>query len=230
MNQEKVSKFIKEIRKKNKLSQTEFGEKYGVTYQSVSKWENAKNLPDISILKEICNDYHQDINELLENTNFKRKKKNPIIYIIIVLLLITLMFLIQLYIHTNKEEFQFKTIKTTCNDFELFGSIAYDKTKTSIYISNITYCGTDSITKYKEFECTLYESTKNTKTKIQKIHYQEKSLTIEEFLKQVKFNVDYNSSTCKKYKKNSMFLELKAITENNKTILYNIPLELEDNC
>ena len=61
MNQEKISAFIKKVRAKDKLSQEKFGEKYGVTYQAVSKWENGKNIPDIAILKEICNDYNVDI-------------------------------------------------------------------------------------------------------------------------------------------------------------------------
>lgn len=40
MNQELIGKTIKEIRKKENLSQQKFAEKYGVTYQAVSKWEN----------------------------------------------------------------------------------------------------------------------------------------------------------------------------------------------
>ena len=54
MDQEKIGKFIKEIRKKENLSQQKFAEKYGVTYQAVSKWENGKNIPDLSILKQMC--------------------------------------------------------------------------------------------------------------------------------------------------------------------------------
>ncbi len=40
MDQELIGKFIKEIRKKNNLTQQEFATKYKVTYQAVSKWEN----------------------------------------------------------------------------------------------------------------------------------------------------------------------------------------------
>ena len=39
MNQEKIGKQIKEFRRKNHLTQQQFAEKYGVTYQAVSKWE-----------------------------------------------------------------------------------------------------------------------------------------------------------------------------------------------
>ena len=44
MDQEKIGKFIKEIRKKNKLTQKDLADKYNVTYQAVSKWENGVSL------------------------------------------------------------------------------------------------------------------------------------------------------------------------------------------
>lgn len=40
MYQEKIGNFIKEIRTKNNLTQKQFADKYNVTYQAVSKWEN----------------------------------------------------------------------------------------------------------------------------------------------------------------------------------------------
>ena len=38
MDQEKIGKFIKDIRLKQKMTQQEFANKWGVTYQVVSKW------------------------------------------------------------------------------------------------------------------------------------------------------------------------------------------------
>ena len=35
------------------MTQKDFALKFGVTYQAVSKWENGKNIPDISLLKVI---------------------------------------------------------------------------------------------------------------------------------------------------------------------------------
>ena len=61
MDQEKIGKIIKEIRKNNNLTQADLANKYNVTYQAVSKWENGKSLPDIVLLKQICKDaffYH----------------------------------------------------------------------------------------------------------------------------------------------------------------------------
>ena len=45
MNQEKIGKFIAECRKKNKMTQSELGEKLGVTEKSISNWENGLSFP-----------------------------------------------------------------------------------------------------------------------------------------------------------------------------------------
>ncbi len=227
MNQEKISEFIKQIRNKENLSQEAFGKIYGVTYQAVSKWENGKNLPDIAILKNICNDYNQDINELLDN-NIEKKRSKKIIILISSIVLILIIIILCLVLHNN-DAFNFKTIKTTCDDFDLYGSIAYSNSKTSIYITNITYCGTNKNTKYQNIECILYEVKEDTKRVIEKVNYDEET-TLEDFLEKVKFNVEHYSTSCNMYKKNGMILEIKGTTTNNENTFYEIPLVLEENC
>ncbi len=227
MNQEKIAKFIKEVRKQSKLSQEKFGEKYGVTYQAVSKWETGKNMPDITILKEICKDFDQDINELLIDKKFTKKKKWLLIGIsCLIIIVVGIIF----GIFRQSSSFHFKTIKTTCDNFLLSGSIAYDNKKTSIYISNIEYCGRENNTKYKKLECNLYQVDKDTKMKVQSVIYDKKKITLEEFLKQVKFNVDHYSRNCKMYKKNGLMLEIEATDDKDEITFYSIPLELEENC
>ena len=65
MEQEKIGKFIKKLRKENNLTQKDLADKYGVTYQAVSKWETGKNIPDISLLKEISKHFNVNIEDLL---------------------------------------------------------------------------------------------------------------------------------------------------------------------
>ena len=223
MNQEHISKLIKEIRKKNGLTQQEFANKYNVTYQAVSKWENGKNIPDISILKQICDDYNIDMNNLLE---IKKNKinKTMIISILIICLLVLSLFII---FNHKSDDFSFKALSTTCDDFNLFGSIAYSNSKTSIYISNITYCGENNNETYKKINCTLYEDDGDVKTKIDSYNY-DGAITLEEFLKKVSFSVDHSSKSCKMYLKNHLNLEIEAKTLDNKDVFYKIPLTLED--
>ena len=79
MNQEKIGQLIKKIRKENNLTQKEFADKYGVTYQAVSKWENGKNIPDISLIKQISSDFNIDIEDILEGKIVRHKNYKPII-------------------------------------------------------------------------------------------------------------------------------------------------------
>ena len=122
-------------------------------------------------------------------------------------------------------------MSTSCNNFNLYGSIAYTKNKSSIYISNITYCGGNDDTKYKKIECTLYEINNKTKIEISKCnHKNNKNITLEDFLKNVNFNIDNYEKTCKVYKENSLNLEINATDDKGKITTYKIPLKLEDNC
>lgn len=65
MNQEKIGKFIKEQRKKKKITQLELAEKLGVTDRSVGNWENGRCMPDLSLFKPLCEILGISINELI---------------------------------------------------------------------------------------------------------------------------------------------------------------------
>lgn len=65
MNQEKIGKFITTRRKEKNLTQEELAEKLNVSNKSVSRWENGKNMPDYSVLNDLCNILDININELL---------------------------------------------------------------------------------------------------------------------------------------------------------------------
>lgn len=232
MDQEKIGKFIKEIRTKEKLSQQKFADKYGVTYQAVSKWENGKNIPDISILKEMCSEYHMNLDDFLKTNIVSKKDKKKRIWIscsVVLVLIIIVIILIK--IPQEDSNFEFKTLSTSCDDFNLYGSLAYNNLKSSIYISNITYCGGDDSDTYKKIECILYEDNGNTKIEIEKYHYEnDEGITLENFLKDVNFHIDNYEKTCKVYKQNSLYLEIEATNQNEKIITYKIPLNLKDNC
>lgn len=229
MNQEKIGSLIKKIRKENNLTQQDFAKKYGVTYQAVSKWENGKNIPDIALLKEICSDYNIDINELLDN-NYKVKKKNISLLILIGILAITFI-TIFLLITNNNESFHFKTLSSSCNNFTIKGTLAYNNNQSSIYISNIDYCGGDDKIKYKKIECILYEKEKDNVTKlIKKNTSKESNITIEEYLKDFTFKINNYDRLCKTYSKNSLYLTIKATDNNDKVTTYDIPLTINDDC
>lgn len=229
MNEKYISDTIKKIREDSKLTQKQFADKYYVTPQAVSKWENGKNIPDIALLKEICSDYNIDINELLDN-NYKVKKKNIPLLILIGILVIT--FITIFLLITNKNEsFHFKTLSSSCNNFTIKGTLAYNNNQSSIYISNIDYCGGDDKIKYKKIECILYEKEKDNVTKlIKKNTSKESNITIEEYLKDFTFKINNYDRLCKTYSKNSLYLTIKATNNNDKVTTYDIPLTINDDC
>ena len=73
MNQEKIGKFIAECRKEKGLTQQELAEKLNVTDRSISKWENAKCLPDLSLFNPLCQELGITINELLSGEKIKKE-------------------------------------------------------------------------------------------------------------------------------------------------------------
>ena len=55
MNQEKIGKFLKELRKKKGLTQEQIAEKFNVSNRTISRWENGNNMPDLDILTPVYN-------------------------------------------------------------------------------------------------------------------------------------------------------------------------------
>ena len=146
MNQERIGQFIKKIRQDNNLTQKEFADHLGVTFQAVSKWENGKNVPDIAILKQISDDFNVDISEILDGKKKNIKKTNYLYPIVLVIVLIILLG-IGTIIYNKNDDYEFKTISSKCEDFKITGSAAYNKDKATIYISNVEFCGKEDTTK-----------------------------------------------------------------------------------
>ena len=74
MNQEKIGKLIAECRKEKKMTQVELANKLSVTDKSVSKWENGKCLPDVSLYKDLCNILGITLNEFFAGEKIKEEK------------------------------------------------------------------------------------------------------------------------------------------------------------
>ena len=230
MNPEKVGKFIQKIRKENHLTQQDLADKYGVTYQAVSKWERGINLPEISLLKQISKDFNVSIDDILEGELSTKKithKKRTLIILSIIILLLVIALIIQIKHHTS-HSFNFKTISATCDEFEVSGSIAYDKNKSSIYISNINYCGGDDNSVYDSISCELFEEEGKSKTLISKCNVDGKEEKLEDFLKKVEIKVDNYEQQCKSYTHNKIYLEIKA-GKDKKTTVYKVDLDLNNN-
>ena len=65
MNQYVTGTVIKELREKNKMTQIQLAEKLGVSDKTVSKWENGKGYPDITLLEPIAEAFRISVTELI---------------------------------------------------------------------------------------------------------------------------------------------------------------------
>ena len=74
MNQEKIGKFIAKLRKEKHLTQEQLAEELGTTSKSISRWENGKTMPDLSLLQPLCNKLDITINDLLNGEKVSKDK------------------------------------------------------------------------------------------------------------------------------------------------------------
>ena len=82
---------------------------------------------------------------------------------------------------------------------------------------------------YKKISCTLFESENGTINVINSYESDgDKSLTIDTFLKDYSFKVDNYEHSCNNFKRDSFYLEIKAVTLDGKVEIHKIPLILED--
>lgn len=230
MIEEKVGQFIKDLRKREGLTQDEFAKKFGVTYQAVSKWENNKSIPDITILKAICKEYDLDLNNLLDGERNNKKSNLKIILSVCSLIIVVLGTLLFIIYKNMNSDFELRSLHTSSSDFKVFGTIAYNDNKTTIYISDITYEGDINNDDFEEIKCSLYENENGNNKLISSYDYNDSKITLQEFLKQVKFNINHYSNSCKMYEKDALHLEIEAINSNNKRTYYKIPLVSEIVC
>ena len=142
MNQEKIGKFISELRKERNMTQEQLAEKIGVTAKSISRWENGKTMPDLSLFSPLCEILEITVNDLMsgeivDNKNsidklgvnivnmvsdleIKKKRKNRLLVILLFALFV--LFIIGRYFYVYYEidvKYDERVLSCNINDKEL---------------------------------------------------------------------------------------------------------------
>lgn len=73
MDQIKIGKFIQEKRKDKGLTQSDVAEKLNLTDRVISKWENGRGMPDLSLMIPLCKELDITINELISGEKIEKK-------------------------------------------------------------------------------------------------------------------------------------------------------------
>ena len=135
MNQEKIGKFLKELRKQKGLTQEQIAEKFNVSNRTISRWENGYNMPDLDILIEISDYYEVDLREVL---NGERKSENMDKEIQDTVL--------QAVNYTNTEAERYNKRVRICNGTAMLLILAYTLLKdTSLYDNSKIAVGLDIV-------------------------------------------------------------------------------------
>ena len=74
MDQVKIGKFIAELRKEKNMTQQQLGDKIGVSFKTISKWENGRGMPELSLLKPLSEELGVTINEILSGERIQSER------------------------------------------------------------------------------------------------------------------------------------------------------------
>lgn len=159
-----LGKFIAELRKEQKLTQSQLGELLNVSDKTVSKWERGVNAPDISLLNEMSKIFNITTTELLNCKRIQRAdgkieldtfdqitrkgisfynkvekgKKNKLKIIVICSFLIIFLLLVIIVINNFNQCFIY-SLSSDNSDFILSGTMIFNQEKNKIIIDQITY-------------------------------------------------------------------------------------------
>lgn len=78
MDQQKIGRFLKALRKGSGLTQEQLAERLGVTNRSVSRWETGSNLPDLDLLIELADLYQVELREILDGERVREQMDKEI--------------------------------------------------------------------------------------------------------------------------------------------------------
>ena len=74
MDQKRIGVFIAQCRKEKNLTQMQLAELLGITSQAVSKWENGRGMPDVSLLQPLCDVLGISLNELFSGEHISAEE------------------------------------------------------------------------------------------------------------------------------------------------------------
>ena len=112
-----IGKKIAKIRKDNKLTQDDLAEKYFVTRQTISNWENGKSYPDLETLVKISDDFKisldillKEDNKMVKDISKKQKRYKWLIIIPVCLYVIILLGIFGVVFYAFNTQYNFKGI------------------------------------------------------------------------------------------------------------------------
>ena len=239
MDQTKIGKLIAKLRKEKGMTQRELGDKVGVGFKAVSKWERGITCPDISIINELSKILGITSDELLTgelkeehtiNQNNKRINKKVLLIVPILIFILIIIFIIY-RINNNRTEIY--TITSDINEYYIEGNVIFKNNNFNLNINKIIFKNKDIsnivITNYK-YELYYRNNTIMKYGYIMNNDALLSPISIKEFTKI--FNINYENKINipkKDIIKNGLNLKIIFLAEDGNLIEKNIELTLNKN-
>ena len=131
-----IGKKIVKIRKDNNLTQDDLADKYFVTRQTISNWENGKSYPDLETLVKISDDFNISLDILLKEDNkmiediSKKQRRYKWIILPIILYAILVISILGIIIYAYNTQYNLRGISNIL-------SVYIDKDREKEYVGKL---------------------------------------------------------------------------------------------
>lgn len=142
MDQIKIGKLIAKQRKEKGLTQQELGDKVGVGYRAVSKWETGQTMPDISIINELSKNLGITTDELLNGELSKPKSstsKSNKKYLLLLIPIIIIGIVIAIIIRQNNKVYEYDLKSANYSEYQVEGKLMIKGNRLTIDINRIKF-------------------------------------------------------------------------------------------
>ena len=164
MDQIKIGKLIAKQRKEKGLTQQELGDKVGVGYRAVSKWETGQTMPDISIINELSKNLGITTDELLNGELNKPKSstsKSNKKYLLLLIPIIIIGIVITTIIRQNNKVYEYDLKSANTDDYQVEGKLTIKDNMLTIQINKINFINYDfKQTTIKNYEYKILSNEK----------------------------------------------------------------------
>ena len=232
MDNKKIGKLIKELRKEKGLTQEQLGEMIVVSFKSVSKWERGITIPDIGNINELSKILGISSDELLagernteesvSETN-KSKKVSSKIIITISIIAVFIIAIILLINYQNNKTYVYDLSSAEVDEYYVEGKAYLNKNKISILINKIIFYDkkiNNKVIQNYEYYVYVDDDMIFGYGYTEGMNLFQESITIKNFFDNFNINIDQNTRIKKDIiLKKQLCIEFKFIDINNNEII-----------
>ena len=222
MDNKKIGKLIAKLRNEKGLTQQMLGDKVGVGFRAVSKWERGITMPDIGIINELSKILGISSDELLsgelkepekipkENNKISLKLKITTSVIISIILIF-----ISILTYFNNKTYTYSMVSANDTEYNVRGQVTLQGNNISIILNNLYFVDEEfSSTIITNYEYYIYlgdEFIFNYGYNPEGTYIEERQ-SINEFEKSFRINYSSNISISRRQVlKNKLYIELRFL-------------------